>query len=296
MATILPTTKEYQESSSLIHENSHSGFWDSKPGKITAIALLIIASIPVVTAPVTLYFAYQIWTDLNKDEGLPSVFFTDDNKVANYDDLGGILNAVEESLSHFSPREVKSAALIHIAHRKNEQASIILPNQEISSRIDDIDQFIFPSIVQAVRDRKQFVFIPLCVGSDFALITLDFRGKEPQFILDNPNNIDIRGFHSCLQIKLMNNLEWGKQLMPYSAQVYDNNFQRMTPFSEEEKLFRQEHGDNHWYVEYQIEDRLPKALRDKGEKINPFQRGFSFRANPTETVYEEVKAALDLSS
>lgn len=63
------TSSHITKHTPLIGEHSNSGFWDSKEGKITTIVGLLFASLIVPIAPLTLYFAYQIWTGLDRDEG-----------------------------------------------------------------------------------------------------------------------------------------------------------------------------------------------------------------------------------
>lgn len=63
------TSSHITKHTPLIGENLNSSFWDSKEGKITTIVGLLFASLIVPIAPLTLYFAYQIWTGLDRDEG-----------------------------------------------------------------------------------------------------------------------------------------------------------------------------------------------------------------------------------
>lgn len=262
----------------LIGENLNSSFLDSKEGKITAIVGLLFASLIVPIAPVTLYFAYQIWTGLDADQGIGAIdptTFDDENRLIAY-------NALTENQA------------------MNTKASFVPLREDL-----DWDRDVFPALADAVRNRKRFVFIPIQIESKVALFTVDLHGQSLNSDYPEGLSRESRERMSSLRTRfmerLMDNYEWGKIALPNAASLFQEISQgtitegdamtRSYALSGNELV-----PNDATYLGASADKKsvLEKAITIKGSEINPFKTGFRGGIQNSEQVYLDVKLALSL--
>ncbi|WP_420422525.1 hypothetical protein [Simkania sp.] len=209
------------ESDYLIHQNSNTGFWDSKLGKITAIALLLLASLPIVTAPITLFFVIQIWTDLNKEEsGIGSTFTASETGIDLLDSerthfhLEPSTNSIMSSSS--TTDGMSTGVLldrVESFYKENAKDVKIVVRENLDDEaafISDISQIktdVVPAVKEAIRGGQSIIFIPVNNGGRIELLTL-YLGQTGERSSVHMSSESLRTIWEHLQTELSESLEW----------------------------------------------------------------------------------------